>query len=132
MILHLEGTSPVPPYEQIRSQITSMVRVGVLTEGARLPSIRQLANDLGLATGTVARAYRELEGEGVVVTRGRHGTVVLAVPPVTGAGADAELGPAAASLAERANQLGASEDNAVAAVRAAFAALAARSPRSIP
>lgn len=129
MILHLEGTSPVPPYEQIRSQITSMVRVGVLTEGARLPSIRQLANDLGLASGTVARAYRELEGEGVVVTRGRHGTVVLAVPPVTGA--DAELGPAAASLAERANQLGASEDSAVAAVRAAFAVLAARSPRSV-
>ena len=44
--------------------------------GTRLPSIRQLAGDLGLAGGTVARAYRELEQEGVVATRGRHGTVV--------------------------------------------------------
>ena len=76
MILSVDPNAPVPPYEQIRSQIASMVATGVLQTGTRLPAIRQLAGDLGLADGTVARAYRELEGEGVIVTRGRHGTFV--------------------------------------------------------
>ena len=76
VILRVDSSSPVPPYEQIRAQVGAMVDAGVLAPGARLPSIRQLAGDLGLAGGTVARAYRELEQEGVVATRGRHGTVV--------------------------------------------------------
>lgn len=78
MILSVDPDSPVPPYEQIRAQIASMVASGVLVDGTRLPPIRQLADDLGLAGGTVARAYRELEDQGAIVTRGRHGTFVQA------------------------------------------------------
>jgi GntR family transcriptional regulator len=78
MILSVDPESPVPPYEQIRSQISSMIATGVLREGARLPPIRQLADDLGLAGGTVARAYRELEDADLIVTRGRHGSFVNA------------------------------------------------------
>ena len=62
MILEVDPRSAVPPYEQLREQVTALVLAGALTPGDRLPSIRQLANDLGLAGGTVARAYRELEG----------------------------------------------------------------------
>ena len=68
--------SPTPPYEQIRSQIAAYVHGGVLEAGARLPTMRALAADLGVATGTVARAYGELEAEGLIASRRRTGTVV--------------------------------------------------------
>jgi GntR family transcriptional regulator len=76
MILRVDTASAVPPYEQIRSQIATMVAAGVLPVGRRLPTIRQLATDLGLAGGTIARAYRELEQIGLIKSRGRHGTFV--------------------------------------------------------
>ena len=76
MHLQVDTSSPVPPYEQIRAQLQTMVTSGALPEGTRLPPIRQLAGDLGLATNTVGRAYHELEREGLVEARGRHGTIV--------------------------------------------------------
>lgn len=76
MILTVDTVSPVPPYEQIRGQIEAMVAAGSLVTGERLPPIRQLANDLGVATGTVARAYTELERQGLIASRRRTGTVV--------------------------------------------------------
>ncbi|WP_432995293.1 GntR family transcriptional regulator [Dactylosporangium sp. CA-233914] len=61
---------PTPPYEQLRRQLIELVRFGVLAPGDRLPPLRQLAADLGLAVGTVARTYRELEMAGIVVPGG--------------------------------------------------------------
>ncbi|TPV51917.1 GntR family transcriptional regulator [Pseudarthrobacter phenanthrenivorans] len=52
--------SPTPPYEQIRSQISSLIASGTLVPGSRLPTVRSLAADLDIAAGTVARAYKEL------------------------------------------------------------------------
>ncbi|RKR20644.1 GntR family transcriptional regulator [Arthrobacter oryzae] len=77
--------SPVPPFEQIREQIASLITVGALAPGTRLPAVRSLAGDLGLAAGTVARAYKELERAGLVETRRRNGTVVAGRRPVIGA-----------------------------------------------
>ena len=65
-----------PPFEQLRRQIASQVAAGALAPGTRLPTVRALAADVGLAINTVARVYRELEGDGVVVTEGRRGTFV--------------------------------------------------------
>jgi GntR family transcriptional regulator len=65
-----------PPFEQIRAQIASLIAVGHLADGTRLPTVRALAGDLGVATGTVARAYKELEAHGLVESRRRLGTVV--------------------------------------------------------
>jgi DNA-binding transcriptional regulator YhcF (GntR family) len=76
MILRVDSASAVPPYEQIRGQLATMIATGLLPAGRRLPSIRQLAADLGLAGGTVARAFRELEQGGFITSRGRHGTFV--------------------------------------------------------
>ena len=67
-----------PPWRQVRDQLVTLVETGELATGARLPPIRQLAGDLGLAPGTVARAYKELEADGIVRSAGRHGTVVTA------------------------------------------------------
>jgi DNA-binding transcriptional regulator YhcF (GntR family) len=92
MILRVRTDSPVPPYEQLRAQIATMVASGVLAPGARLPTIRQLASDLGLAGGTVTRAYRELERDGVITGRGRHGAYVRERPADGGRARAAGLG----------------------------------------
>jgi DNA-binding transcriptional regulator YhcF (GntR family) len=76
MRVHIDQDEPVAPYEQVRSQVAAQVADGRLPAGTRLPTVRQLATDLGLAANTVARAYRELEEDGIVVTSGRRGTFV--------------------------------------------------------
>jgi GntR family transcriptional regulator len=124
VIVEVDPASAVPPYEQVRQGVTALVLGGALQPGARLPSIRQLADDLGLAGGTVARAYRELETDGIVTTRGRHGTVVAGAPDH--AAPPAELLSAARRYADEASGAGASLDDALAAVRIAFAAPAGR------
>lgn len=107
MILSVVPESPIPPYEQIRSQIASMIASGILTDGTRLPPIRQLADDLGLAGGTVARAYRELEDAGLIATKGRHGTFVHGNPPPRRSKETLGLlDQAAHAFAVRASQLG--------------------------
>jgi GntR family transcriptional regulator len=67
---------PTPPYEQVRRQLAALIGDGTLHPGDRLPSLRQLAGDLGLAVGTVARTYRELEVAGLVQSRRGGGTRV--------------------------------------------------------
>lgn len=71
-----ERDSDVAPFEQLRSQIAGRVASGDLPAGTRLPTVRGLAGELGLAVNTVARVYRELEADGVVITEGRRGTFV--------------------------------------------------------
>ncbi len=67
---------PRPPYEQLRAAIAARAADGRLAPGTRMPTVRGLAADQGLAVNTVARVYRELEADGVVVTEGRRGTFV--------------------------------------------------------
>jgi len=76
--LVVDTADPTPPYEQLRRQLVDLIGAGVLAEGARLPPLRQLAADLGLAVGTVARTYRELEVASLVVSRRGGGTKVSA------------------------------------------------------
>ncbi len=80
-----------PPYEQIRAQIASLIAVGQLADGSRLPTVRALAGDLGVATGTVARAYKELEATGMIESRRRLGTVVTHSSPTADGAADSPL-----------------------------------------
>lgn len=75
MIL-VDPRSPVPPFEQIRVQLLTMIGSAELPPGSRLPTVRKLAADLEVAPNTVARAYRELELSGVIESKGRHGTFV--------------------------------------------------------
>jgi DNA-binding transcriptional regulator YhcF (GntR family) len=116
MILRLDPASHVPPFEQIRAQIAEQARSGVLPVHHRLPPVRRLAADLGLAANTVARAYRELEQSGVVETRGRHGTYVRA--PDTDTGDEAKQ--AAADYARRIAALGLSAERGLVLARAAL------------
>ena len=67
---------PTPPYEQLKQQIADARASGAFAAGHRLPPVRHLASELGIAPNTVARAYRELEVSGVIETRGRAGSFV--------------------------------------------------------
>lgn len=112
--LRVDEASSDPPYEQIRTQVTEQVDSGELPAGTRLPSVRSLAGQLGLAANTVARAYRELEHAGVVTTRGRNGTIV------NGDASDRAAKDAAATYADVMRALGVRQDEAIELVRRAF------------
>ena len=74
----IDPASPVPPYEQLRAQLARQIQNRTLADGARLPAIRRMAADLGLAVNTVGRSYRELEEAGLIETRGAAGSFVSA------------------------------------------------------
>lgn len=123
MIVELDEASPVPPYEQIRAQIAAMIGSGALPAGTRLPPIRQLAGDLGLAVNTVARAYRELEAGKLVASRVRTGTVVAPRSPQdpderTAADTRRLLAEAVRSFAATTRRLGITDRDALAAITA--------------
>ncbi len=89
-MLRLDPASSLAPYEQVRRQLATGIDAGELSPGTRLPTVRRLADDLGVAPNTIARAYRELEATGRVATRGRNGTVVTD-RSATGDGEEARL-----------------------------------------
>jgi DNA-binding transcriptional regulator YhcF (GntR family) len=116
MELRVDPAAATPPYEQVRGQLAALIGDGRLAVGTRLPAVRQLAADLGLAVNTVARAYRELEAAGLVETRGRHGTVVA---PGRDDATD-RLHRAATGYAAEARRLGVPPERALDLVRAAL------------
>ena len=113
-MITVDPNAPEPPYEQVREQVRAQVETGALAPGTKLPTVRGLAADLGLAPNTVARAYRELESLGVIETRGRAGSVV------TGGGVDRAAREAAHAYAERLQALGLDEADGVRLLRRAF------------
>ena len=100
----IDPESPLAPYEQVRAQFDEQIRGGSLVAGTKLPTVRRLAEDLGLAANTVARAYRELEQSGLIETRGRAGSFVA------GAGAEREAREAAVAYVARLTELGRAAD----------------------
>lgn len=113
MNVEIDPNSLLPAYEQLRVQIVTMIEAGVLPPGAQLPPIRQLAHDLDLAPGTVARAYRELDAQGLTSARPRRGTVVAAQPTLSSDERRRRLALAAQTYALTARQLGAEPQAAV-------------------
>ncbi|EIE97636.1 GntR family transcriptional regulator [Saccharomonospora glauca] len=116
MIVRLDPNSKTPPYEQVKSGIARRIRNGSLAVGTKLPTVRALAAELGIAPNTIARAYRELEEVGLLETKGRAGTFVGASGDVTLRRAR----DAAAAYAEQVRALGLSADEALAIVKAAL------------
>jgi GntR family transcriptional regulator len=122
VIVTVDPRSPVPPFEQLRISIRQLVATGALPLGSRLPTVRRLAADLGIAPGTVGRAFRELESEGIIETRGRHGTRVKRAPRLPRvAEREKRIRDAAATFAAVVAELGIDPDIAVERVREALA-----------
>lgn len=113
-VINLGG--PGLPSEQIYHQVRAIILSGSLGTGEKLPPVRQLARDLGVATGTVAKVYKQLEQEGLVVSRAGAGTRVsssVAAPP-------AAVLQAARKLAEVASGVGLSREAAMSALQASW------------
>jgi DNA-binding transcriptional regulator YhcF (GntR family) len=118
MLIRLDLISSVPVYEQIVATVVSAISDGTLVAGSKLPTVRQLAGDLGVATNTVAKAYRQLEAEGHVATLGRNGTVVQ--PPAADVRSEDELQAAAMLLARTAQRRGLDLNTAIGQLRQAW------------
>ena len=95
------------------------IRSGELAPGTSLPTVRQLAADLGLAKNTVARAYQALETDGLVRGEGRNGTVVIGRAATVDPGTAARLAAAARRYLAEVSQLGAHPDDAIVAIHRA-------------
>ncbi len=116
-MLSVDPGLPTPPFEQLKGQIAAARASGEFPAGHRLPPVRHLAAELGLAPNTVARAYRELEADGLIETRGRAGSFVTGTDEGRGRALDA----AARAYLEQARRLGFDDPAAVAAVSRASA-----------
>ena len=112
--IRIDSTSATPPFEQVRAHIAGLIALGELPPGTKLPTVRQLATDVGLATNTAARVYRELDSDGLIVTQGRRGTFVSS--GITEAGSvsavAAQARVAASEFTKRARRLGLSRSEA--------------------
>jgi DNA-binding transcriptional regulator YhcF (GntR family) len=113
--VQLDPTASMPLFDQLRTQIIDGIRRGRLAAGTRLPTVRALADQLGLAVNTVAKTYRELESAGMVETRGRLGTFVCGMDP-----ADTAMATAARAYVDTARSFGLGSAEAARYVRAAF------------
>jgi DNA-binding transcriptional regulator YhcF (GntR family) len=125
-VIRIDADSPTPPYEQVRSQLAQQISDRTLEVGARLPTVRKLALDLGLAANTVARAYRELEEAGLIETRGRAGSFVSPA----GHSSRARAYEAARQYADAVRALGLEADEALRIVTSALGV--ASTPRDRP
>jgi DNA-binding transcriptional regulator YhcF (GntR family) len=112
----IDPGSSAPPFEQLRAQVVAGALDGTLPAGTKLPTVRALAEELGLAANTVARAYRELEAAGVIETRGRAGSFVA----LSGDASERALQEAAAEYVARARSLGVDAERAERYVRDAL------------
>jgi len=119
----IDNDDATPPFEQIRSQLANHIRAGSLEGGYRLPSVRQLAADLRVAAGTVARAYTALDADGLIESSRSAGTRVKVGQGVTAAARAAARTFIGAIRAEQVTL-----DEALSAVRAEWAAAAEHAP----
>ena len=118
LALTIDPAASAPPFEQLRRQVVDGVADGSLAPGTRLPTVRALAAELELAVNTVAKAYRALEADHVIETRGRAGTFVSA----TGDPASQQAQLAAIAYADRVHRLGLDDATALALVETALRA----------
>jgi DNA-binding transcriptional regulator YhcF (GntR family) len=114
-LVRIDATGAEPPYEQVRRQIAEGAASGALAAGHPLPTVRGLAEELGLSSGTVAKAYRALETDGVIETHGRRGTFIASRRL-----GDAEATAAAETYARLARTQGLSLDEAVRLVESSW------------
>ncbi len=81
LFLAIDADLETAPFQQIVNQLRAFIERGELGAGDTLPTVRQLAGDLGVAPNTVARAYAELQEEGWLTSEGRRGTHVASKTP---------------------------------------------------
>jgi DNA-binding transcriptional regulator YhcF (GntR family) len=117
-VVSIDRTRFESPTHQIYTCVARGIQDGTLPPGTRLPTVRAFAQEAGVAVNTVAKAFRRLSEAGLVITRGRAGTVIA---PLDTAAARVER--SAHTFVTDALELGVNVDTALAAVRAAYTEL---------
>jgi GntR family transcriptional regulator len=112
-----------PVYEQVADQMRELIAAGVLRPGTSLPSVRELASDLGVNLNTIARGYRLLQSEGFLEIRDRAGVVVAPPAEKIGRSPREELLGELRSVLARLKQAGMQKDELLAAARSEVRAL---------
>src|ERR1700721_2021134 len=102
----VDGRSGVPPYQQIVQQVRQALRMGVLSMGDQLPSVREVVAAVAVNPNTVLKAYRDLEREGLVEARAGQGTFVRGLPAGPPPGTHSRLGHSLARWVREAREAG--------------------------
>lgn len=76
MFIVISPTNPAPMYKQLTEQIKDAITSGKMKPGEKLPSIRELTEELKISTITIKRAYTDLENEGFIITRAGIGSYI--------------------------------------------------------
>jgi len=120
----VDGRSGMPPYQQIVQQVRQALRMGVLSVGDQLPSVREVVAATAVNPNTVLKAYRDLERDGVVEARAGHGTFVRSLLPGPPPGTHARLGRGLAAWVREAHAAGLDDEAIESLLRAALQAAA--------
>ena len=107
----VNGRSGVPPYQQIVQQARQALRMGVLSVGDQLPSVREVVAVTAVNPNTVLKAYRDLEREGLVTAAAGRGTFVTRRPDGPPPGTHARLGRGLARWVREARTAGLDDES---------------------
>ena len=108
---HLDSRSGVAPYMQLIQQVRRALRLGLLTEGDKLPTVKEVVARIAINPNTVLKAYRELEHEGLVEPRPGAGTFVLRTLADDTVAAHEPLGADLRAWLDRAHRAGLDDDS---------------------
>ena len=90
-MVNINTRDPRPIYEQIKEGIGRLILTGVLGQGEKLPSVRELAGQLAINPNTIQRAYRELESEGFIYSVAGKGSFAASIGEIDGGRRTAKL-----------------------------------------
>jgi GntR family transcriptional regulator len=119
---YLNSHSGVPPYLQIAQQVKEAMRLGQLSVGDQLPTVREVVAQIVIHPNTVFKAYRELEQEGLVASRPSHGTFVIRLVPSTSLSSHAALRRGLERWLRRAHEAGLDDESILALIHATLRA----------
>jgi GntR family transcriptional regulator len=122
LAFYLDSQSGVPPYLQIAHQVKEAMRLGQLHVGDRLPTVREVVEQVVIHPNTVFKAYRELEHEGLVASRPGHGTFVIRTVPAASLATQAAVQRSFARWLRSAREAGLDNESILALVHAALRA----------
>ena len=126
----VDGRSGVPPYLQLVQQVRQALRMGVLTVGDQLPTVREVVAAVAVNPNTVLKAYRDLEREGLVQARAGQGTFVASLPPGPPPGTHSRLGRSLAHWVREARKSGLDDESIESLLRVTLRADSAASADS--
>jgi GntR family transcriptional regulator len=126
----VDGRSGVPPYLQLVQQVRQALRMGVLTVGDQLPTVREVVAAVAVNPNTVLKAYRDLEREGLVQARAGQGTFVANLPPGPPPGTHSRLGRSLAHWVREARKSGLDDESIESLLRVTLRADSAASADS--